>query len=133
MKYLTKLFKKQGGASPNTKNMTIEPKFKINDLVQHKYQKKSELNKLDSARSTMKFFEVIYIHTETCSAGTQIFYRLRPFFPIVESGYKEEPKIIDLGFGVGSNGTEGTSYFREDELKAMSTEEKTFYGVEAGG
>ena len=133
MKYLTKLFKKQGGASPNTKHMTIETKFKINDLVQHKFQRAGTTKGNSDLRNSMKFHEVLYIHTETCSAGTQVFYRCRPFFPMLESNYKEDSKINDIGFGMGPQTIDGTSYFREDELKAMTTEEKTFYGVEAGG
>lgn len=132
MKYLTKLFKKQGGASPNTKNMTIEPKFKINDLVQHKFAKAATLDGLSEMRSIVKFFEVLYIHTETCSAGTQIFYKCRNYYP-VSDGYGKEMKIVDIGYGMGENGTQGLMYFREDELKPLSTEDKTFYGVEAGG
>lgn len=133
MKYLTKLFKKQGGASPNTKTMTIETKFKINDLVQHKFAKSPTLKGMNDLKTSIKFFEVLYIHTETCSAGTQVFYRCRPYYPIVENAYKADSEIIDIGFGIGQNGTEGTSYFREDELKPMSNEDKTFYGVVAGG
>lgn len=111
--------------------MIIETKFKINDLVQHKFQKQGTTKGNGDFKSTMKFFEVLYIHTETCSAGTQVFYRCRPFFPLVENNYKEDGKVLDIGFGVSPQTIEGTAYFREDELKPMSTEEKTFYGVEA--
>jgi hypothetical protein len=113
--------------------MTIETKFKINDLVQHKFAKAPTLKGLNDLKTAIKFFEVLYIHTETCSAGTQVFYRCRAYYPIVESSYKEDSKIIDIGYGLGEDGKQGTTYFREDELKPLSNEDKTFYGVEAGG
>ncbi len=113
--------------------MNIETKFKINDLVQHKFAKLATLKGMNDSKSAIKFYEVLYIHTETCSAGTQVFYRCRPYYPIFENAYKADSEIIDIGYGMGENVNQGTSYFREDELKAMSIEDKTFYGVEAGG
>jgi hypothetical protein len=110
--------------------MTIQPKFQINDLVQHKYQKSAvaQYNLLD--KNGAKFFEVLYIHTETCSAGTQVFYRLRPFFPVPDNAFKQEDsKIIDISFGMHHDTAHGTVYFREDELRPMAEDDKKFYGI----
>jgi hypothetical protein len=103
----------------------IQPKFNINDLVQHKFQKSATIPQVGTQKAS--FFEVLFITTETCSGGTQIFYRVRPFFPFVEGGYKLETRIIDFAFGIAPDMQGGTSYFREDELKPMSDAEKTFY------
>lgn len=63
--------------------MTIETKFKVNDLVCSKYQKVNELP--ESPKHNFEQFmgwEVIEIQAVTCSAGTQIFYILRAIHAI---------------------------------------------------
>jgi hypothetical protein len=87
--------------------MTIEPKFKLNEIVLHKFMRGSTNEKQAFA------LEVLYIHTETCSAGTQIFYSCRMFFATREWSAKKE--ILDIGFTT----PEPTSCkLREDELKS---------------
>jgi hypothetical protein len=71
--------------------MKFESLYSINDILQYKYQ----------GGIATTCFEVMEVHSVTCSAGTQIFYKLRPmnfeYEYIFEDagGFKEgeEPKM----------------------------------------
>lgn len=85
--------------------MNIEPKFKIGDLVRHKYSRSNQKNDLLIA------MEVLFIHTETCSAGTQIFYQCRMLFQILSSSFKEAAQLLDI-----APSDKFEIKFREDEI-----------------
>lgn len=94
--------------------MEIKSKFSINDLLTHKYERRGE--------KKVTALEVINIITETCSAGTQIFYVCRP---LVASNlaYTGEPKW-HVSFGIlRSESTDmAIVKLREDELIAATEE-----------
>jgi hypothetical protein len=110
--------------------MTIETKFKINDLVMNKFQKNQTLENL-SGKQSLQFMEVLYIHTETCSAGTQIFYRCRGYYPVISNKYDNTPiALLDFAFSIGgSDQLQGTYSFREDELVSINEETKKILGL----
>lgn len=109
--------------------MTIEAKFKINDLVRNKFQKHQTLENL-SGKASVQFMEILYITTETCSAGTQIFYRCRCYYPVITNVYKEPKALLDFAFSIGgSDSLQGTHNFREDELISLDIETKTILGL----
>jgi hypothetical protein len=108
--------------------MTITPKFKINDLLQHKFSQKAPIPA--EMISLMNFFEILYIQTETCSAGTQIFYKCRSMGPSFKHNYKDEPTLQDIHFGLSKdNSGNGYVVFREDEVIPMSEEAKKAYKI----
>jgi hypothetical protein len=86
--------------------MTIEPKFKIGELVKHKYQKHQ------TTRDGAFAFSINEIQTVTCTAGTQIFYTGRWILQVV-TGYGESKKIGDF------MPHEQIQKFREDELSSL--------------
>ena len=94
----------------------IQPKFKINELVSGKYSQAS------MGHGFLACYEVIFIHTETCSAGTQIFYscRLIHYHVDVEHQYNQEKRttsLIDVSVHT-DNSNFPYCRFREDELKS---------------
>lgn len=95
--------------------MKIETKFDINNLVQHKFNKCTSLENGDVVCA----YEVMDITTNTCYAGTQIFYDLRPIHKIFfTSGYADKKKTsIDIGTGY-TKFQNGWIRYREDELIA---------------
>lgn len=101
--------------------MEIKTNFKVNDLVLSKYQKQFDINK-----PTNKFLicmEVMQITTNTCMAGTQIFYDCRTMHVITATSFvdgKMTEKVLDLSPGSLRDGD--YTRFREDELKPVSQE-----------
>jgi hypothetical protein len=87
--------------------MTITPKYAVNQIVRHKF---SKTHKNDKGCIAM---EVLYIHTETCSAGTQIFYNVRLFYTVTE-GYGDKKLVTDIAYSTDEH-ARGLR-FREDEL-----------------
>jgi hypothetical protein len=75
--------------TPTPDTMNITPKFKINDIIKLKHSRDWDPD--DSFREAVRY-EVIYIATETCSAGTQIFYSCRPM-QVTESAYRSNDKV----------------------------------------
>ncbi len=100
------------------KYMTITSKFKINDLVKHKFS--------TSARDKESLHEVLFINSETCSAGTQIFYNCRPILIVTEMDYIDGKKTPVRYVSDGRNSQNindmGCVKFREDELISCSQE-----------
>lgn len=98
--------------------MNITTAYRINDLVQHKYDRTTIEG---GDRSCM---EVLYISTETCSAGTQVFYTVRPIHVVQTKDYSEVqtngryPMKLEVrhAFYPNNVGTQGSARFREDEL-----------------
>lgn len=91
--------------------MTIETRFKVGDLVKHKYSIATAETKKEGLCIAMS---ILYIRTETCSAGTQVFYLCRSLFQ--HRKYDMMLKDNDLvEIGVGGFPPEQNK-FREDEL-----------------
>lgn len=88
--------------------MNIETKYNVNDLVQHKYQKAFGAKRKSA-------FEVIEIVTNSCYAGSQVFYKCRMIHSVTEERLSDIYEIVDFG----PTGTSNGEYveFREDELK----------------
>ncbi len=94
--------------------MEIKTKFNINDLVQYKFH--IENNK----RSTF-FYEIQFIHTETCSAGSQVFYLCRPIAILYSEHYLDNAKVIELSdFDLRKPRDGEYQKFREDEIVPAS-------------
>lgn len=94
--------------------MNIETKFKIGDFVRHKFQR-SPLGKSQTCLGAV----VQYIHTETCSAGTQVFYNLRFLIQAMKHDSQlwaaKDNELVDI-----LPGADPTNHkFREDELVAL--------------
>ena len=100
--------------------MEIKTKFNVNNLVISKYQKDPV------KRNNSELFccyEVIDINTQTCMAGTQIFYIVRPIHGFITNEYKEgkrESKFTD--FNIASYQNREYATIREDELVEASKE-----------
>lgn len=90
--------------------MTIEPKFAINNLVKHKFDNLTKGN-------FKAAIEVLYIHTETCSAGTQIFYLGRHITATKNAKYENNPDQWTVGHDMGQDDKgQALRKYREDEL-----------------
>lgn len=123
--------------------MEINPKFTITDLLQTKYSNP------DPNRKELHVFEVLEISTQTCYAGTQIFYDCRPIavgmkrnwkkpeettpdtketmaetFASMENAMKVISDFIaeDVESATTKLANPSTIRFREDELKACTPE-----------
>lgn len=94
--------------------MTIETKFNINDLVQHKFQRPIR-EKPQQAIA----FEVIEINSICCYTTAQVFYVCRPIHAIVEEQRDEKFKRIFELVNFAAGRLKDTEYlkFREDEIK----------------
>lgn len=95
--------------------MNIELKFKVNDLIQHKYNKQK--------MGVLQAYEVLQIQTETCYAGTQVFYMCRAIILNIEKDYTKDgtKKYWSLAHAINSNHSQmAWDKFREDELVAAS-------------
>jgi hypothetical protein len=94
----------------------IETKYDVENLVQHKYQRATpNSSKVASA------YEIEEIITQTCYAGTQVFYDCRSLHLVYETEFKENArirKVVDCAHAINSeSGRVATVRFREDELK----------------
>lgn len=93
--------------------MEIKAKFEINDLTKAKY---------DTAHKGQTILlEIMFINTETCSAGTQIFYTCRVIVIMKEfkhSYSKEGAYTWEVAHGINNKQDNATGYqkYREDEL-----------------
>lgn len=103
--------------------MNIETKYEIGNIVVHKYHDdKSYAKEVFSKQMTIIAYEVKDIDTNTCSAGTQVFYRLRPLhvtYNVInekDQPERREYKSVELGFHK-EGGVMGYTQFREDDLK----------------
>lgn len=97
------------------KNMKIETKFDVNNLIVSKYQRNPAAKnpKVDP----LVCFEIIDINTGTCMAGTQIFYVCRCIHGIITTDYVDNKKVTtyqDFITGATTKGEYVT--FREDEV-----------------
>lgn len=104
--------------------MKTETKFNVNDIIQHKYDCGFEDGK--------KCMEVIEIVTQTCSAGTQIFYYVRHLMAVKrETGYGADKKIQwEIAHGTNKDQTDnGLKKYREDEVTEC---EKETYDIITG-
>lgn len=93
--------------------MDIKSKWGIGSLLQFKF--------FSPEQSNIVVYEVQFIHTETCSAGTQVFYTVRPIIITYQPNFskikEEAKKLRSVEHGVTKDGTVGTlPKFREDEL-----------------
>ena len=94
--------------------MTIVTKFQINDLLRHKYGNGFERE--FAGKRTVRY-EVLYISTETCSAGTQIFYTCRPITVVsTKRGHGIEDDIVSVDVQVADLADLSRCKFREDEV-----------------
>lgn len=87
--------------------MNITTVYNIGDLVQQKFQ----------AYKSHLYFEVIDTQTSTCTAGTQVFYVVRPLIG-QRDFLKGERQITD--FLPGGHDRQEYNKYREDELKPCS-------------
>jgi len=86
----------------------LEFMYDVNALVQHKYAATNEV-----------LFEVIEVQAMKCMGGVQVFYLCRPLHTLYEHEFS---KKNFLGYDPGYAKDGGYIKFREDELKACSTE-----------
>lgn len=92
--------------------MKIETKFDVNNLVKRKFDKQLMGKKLFC-------LEVMEVISQTCYAGTQVFYLCRPVY--AENNRNE----WDVFHGVNATSDNQTGWrkYREDELVQCSDEE----------
>jgi hypothetical protein len=97
--------------------MRIETKFNIGDLVRHKYSKATAKTVHDGLLLALT---VLDIKTETCIAGTQIFYICRALYQHRKSKFsiKEDDELVEIGYSGVSEATK----LREDELQICPEE-----------
>ena len=92
--------------------MKIETQFTINNLIKHKFD--------TGEKAGHTLFEVLGISTDTCYAGTQIFYTCRPILliKIWKDKWKEEGEFDwEVKHGVsGKDGHNALQKYREDEI-----------------
>jgi len=99
--------------------MKLESKFDINNLVQHKFDNRDS--------DTITCLEIMEVRTETCYAGTQVFYHTRNIVAMkkYKHDYKKEGEFIwEIGHSIDKYGNKNISWekYREDELIACSQE-----------
>ena len=110
--------------------MKIETQFDVNNLVKRKFDTQS--------RTQMNCLEVMEVISQTCYAGTQVFYLCRPIIAQKEfkNQYKEEGEFtwtILHGISQEENKS-GWRKYREDELIECPKEEMDVYlGVVTNG
>lgn len=93
------------------KNQTIETKFQINDLCKRKMDVDTE--------EKITLMQVMEIDTNTCYAGTQVFYKCRILFL---SKTRDPEKPWRIGHSVSKDPKQmGWETYREDELKKAPT------------
>lgn len=101
--------------------MEIKTKFNVNSLVTGKYQRQPLKEK--GGMAFLMGFEVIDINTQTCMAGTQVFYVCRGIHGMAETKYEEDKKVTKFtDFSAGSTSRGEYVTFREDELIEASKE-----------
>lgn len=103
--------------------MEITTKFNVNDLVQFKYNKRMNDGSGVLKDAIVLLFEVMDIQTQTCMAGTQVFYLCRGIHGITDSDFvdgKRVKKIVQ--FAIGSAKSSEYTSIREDELKPAEEE-----------
>lgn len=93
--------------------MKLESKFDINNLVKHKFGRE--------ANDCVHCLEIMQVQTETCYAGTQIFYLARAIVAIkkYEHDYKKEgPFIWTIANAIVGESNKNIAWekYREDEL-----------------
>jgi hypothetical protein len=99
--------------------MIIVSKFDVHNLVKRKFDSGGKLG--------FTAFEVMEVISQTCYAGTQIFYLCKPI--IVHREFKNEySKEGEFSFNVGHglasrDGELGWTKYREDELIELPKEE----------
>jgi hypothetical protein len=93
--------------------MEIKTKFQVNDIVNHKFA-----NLSNSFNDVIVVFEVLGVLTDTCSAGTQIFYICRPLLLMHKGVWNKDMSKKTYKFvNVEPKGKESDkARFREDEL-----------------
>jgi hypothetical protein len=109
--------------------MEIKTKFKVGDLVKHKYDKDDT--------HTFYLNEIMNVITETCYSGTQVFYlcrgiyksrRYRNDYDRSESNENYEYAIFHQVRGESSNSlNSGYQKYREDELRLLTKSENLFF------
>lgn len=92
--------------------MEINSKFNIYDLVQRKFETES--------KEMSVAYEIMEVVTQSCYAGTQIFYQCAPLFAIKQykdAWRKDGEFSIHIAHGIPKQSNE-TSWqkYREDEL-----------------
>lgn len=92
--------------------MEINPKFQINNLLTHKFENQGE--------DAICVLEAMEIHTNTCYAGTQVFYECRQIHVIkkFEHEYSRKgPFVWAVAHAYGKTPQDiGWKRYREDEL-----------------
>lgn len=97
--------------------MYIKTRFDVNNLVRHKFDNHGDKEKFA--------FEVMEIGSNTCYAGTQIFYTCRPIVVIKEFKvkYKEDGEFTwEVYHTSYKNNESGLERLREDELVELEQE-----------
>ena len=92
--------------------MNIKTKFSVSDFAKRKYDQQ--------LKDQFQILEVMQIHSETCYAGTQVFYLCRMLFAKKEKSYVANPGeevqwAISHSIGKEEHST-GWLKYREDEL-----------------
>lgn len=91
--------------------MRIETKFKIRDLLRREYD--------TPRRESITVLDVMEINSQTCYAGTQVFYTCRPI--LLNRIYKPDGWEVSHAIG-NEDGSTGWVKYREDELLLCSKE-----------
>lgn len=92
--------------------MEIKTKFNVHDLLVHKY----DMDKINSVIA----LEVLQIKTESCYAGTQVFYDCRAI--IANKSSKDDRWHIGHSVILSEDNKTGWKKYREDELLPASKE-----------
>lgn len=97
--------------------MNIETKFKVGSLVRHKFERQTH--------DAIHALEVMEISTDTCYAGTQVFYQCRAL--VAQKQFKNEyAKTGDFTWALGHTLLPWFKY-REDELVEIPKNEADFF------
>ena len=92
--------------------MKIETKFDVNNLVKRKFD--------TDGNDKLQALEVMEISSQTCYAGTQIFYHCKPIVATKEfkEKWKEQGEFSwVIGHGIGKDdNSKCWRLYREDEL-----------------
>lgn len=94
--------------------MKIETAFDVNNIVIHKF---SGISQFDSDK-TQEIFEIMQIESQTCYAGTQNFYRVRPLILQYNTDWIDGKKTKTFTGIRPAHMSAGVEYccYREDEL-----------------
>lgn len=102
--------------------MKLTTKFEVNDLIKHKYN--------TPGKDSVAILEVMEIITQTCYAGTQVFYLCRAIILTKEfTGFnKEDDRKWVVGHSISKDSNKiSWERYREDELISINKDEEEIF------